>query len=261
MKPVFILPIFLSLSCPSLFAGKTRFPVADIPTELKKDAKAVIRYSNESFEVHSDNKATYTIAYAITILKTDALQMADLQLFYDNTSRISNISAVVYNEAGEKVNRVLSADILDIAAYMDFSLYHDNRLKLVDTEYQTVPFTVEFEYTINYNSLMYYPIWMPHQNFDISVEQASFTIASTIDHPIRYKEQNLKNKFSISTIDNKKVYRWEVEGLTPIKKEPICLPFSEYAPLVYLAPNSFKYSKHNGSMESWNQFGNSYNFV
>lgn len=254
LKFVVIIILLLFLFKPS-HSAQQKYPVSDIPAELIKNAKAVLRHAETVFEIKSDNRAQKTVNYALTILNKSAIEDSYLVEFYDKFSNINNISAVIYDEKGEKVKRIPLDEILDISAISGYSIYEDSRVKYIDPKYRTIPFTVEYSYTINYNGLLGYPAWFPNYGLDISVEENTFKVIVPENNTFRYHAQNITFNPDIQLVKNSKEYRWTVSDLKPIKSEPHSLPFEEYAPLIYTAPSDFKIAGYEGNADSWENFG------
>jgi hypothetical protein len=245
----------ISLCALSVNASIPVYPVSSIPKELLKDANAIIRFSDEKFEVFSDKRATLKKAYAITILKKEALDMADLELFYDEFSSISAIEVTVYDEFGNKVKKIPNADIIDYNTCSGFSLYESNHVKVVDTKYQTLPFTVEVSYTINHLGLLSFPSWVPHVSFNVGVEWSKYTVTIPEAMTIRLKEQNLGATTNITHEKGFKNYVWELSNLKALKDEPYSPPIMQYAPAVFSAPSDFKIDGYKGNADSWENLG------
>lgn len=71
----------------------------------------------------------------------------------------------------------------------------------------------------------------------------------------RYKELNIVDSVGIVMEKNNKKYTWEINNHPAYEKEPYSAGFSDRAPGVILAPYTFKYEGHEGSMESWSSLG------
>lgn len=247
--------VLVSLSIASVKASKIEYPVSSIPKELLKDANAVIRFSEDNFEILTDKKATLKKSYAITILKKEALDMADLELYYDEFSSISAINVTVFDEFGNKVKKIPSSDIIDYNTCSEYSLYENNHAKVVDSKYQTLPFTVEVSYTINYTGLLSYPEWVPNESFNISVERSKHSVTFPEEITCRFKEQNIGVSPIITNSKGFKNYIWDLTNLKVLKDEPYSLPIMQYAPAVFSAPSDFKIDGFKGNANSWESLG------
>ena len=257
MKKLLLITFSLFLLDPffSVSGAEPKYPVSAIPKELLENAKAVIRISEMSFEINSVAHATLKNHYAITILNENAIDDSYLVQFYDKFSRVSGLSATVYDKNGKKVRKIPAGEIIDHSAVSGFSLYEDNRVKFIDPKYRTVPFTIEYSYTIDYNGLLSYPGWFPNHDFDVSVEETSFDIMVPNGITFRYYEQNLPCKVSITNTGSGQIYSWKASHLKVLRREPLCPPFSQYAPQLFTAPDNFKIAGFEGNATTWENFG------
>ena len=184
----FIIFLFLVQLSFTLEAKENNYAVKNISAELKKNADAVLRNHTTVFELKSIDKASLKVSYAITILNKNAIDQSQFIEFYDKFSKISSIQAVTYNEAGEKLRRIPKDEIIDYSAIAGYSIYEDNRVKYIDPEVRTVPFTVEYSYEVDLKGLLFLPHWLPNYDFDVSVEHTKFIVIVPNDLSFRYYE-------------------------------------------------------------------------
>ena len=170
-----VLIIFCIIIPVRLMAKEIKYKVADIPKELKENARSVIRNEEIVFELSSISSAVQKVTYAITILNKNGIDDAYFTQYYDKFTHISDIRARVYDENGEQIKRIPADAIIDHSAISGFSIYEDNRVKFIDPKVRTIPFTVEYSYEISYHGLMSYPIWNP-TNYSIAIEKSSFKV-------------------------------------------------------------------------------------
>ncbi len=246
---LFIEGLFLSLYGKDMF-----YPVSTIPEELKSNARSVIRKNDVVFEVFSISQAKMTVDYVITIMNKNGIDDSYLMQGYDRFTRVSGIQATVYDAGGLRIKRIPNDDIIDHSAISGFSMYEDNRVKAIDPEYRTVPFTVEYHYEVEFNGILEYPEFIPYEDYEIAVENCSFKAIVPASMPLRYQEQNI-TKGTVSNIGNQIIYQWQEKNLKALKREPFALPVSEYEPKVYLAPSDFEIDGYKGNAESWENLG------
>jgi hypothetical protein len=238
-----------------LIAKEIKYKVADIPKELKENARSVIRNQETVFEVISISSALEKVTCAITVLNKNGIDDALLSLGYDKFSKISDIEARVYDANGEQVKKVPKDDIIDHSAISGFSIYEDSRVKFVDPKVRTIPFTIEYSYEISYSGIMSYPAWDP-TDFNISVEKSSFKVLIPKNSELRYLEKNVPNKVVTSNDNKNKIYYWELKNYKALISEPYSNNLSNYFPIVIIAPSDFEIDGHKGNLTSWKNFGN-----
>ena len=231
------------------------FNVDKIDHALKEGAVAIVRSYSETFEVKSVNKAILTVRYAITILDKNGDRFADIKLSYDKFRKINNLKATIYNQDGDRIEKVKSSDIEDYSAVSGYSIYEDNRVKYYKPQVKDYPFTVEYEFEIEFNGLLNYRTWYPVTGYDVSVENSIFNFVIPLDMSFRYEEKNLPCTLLVKDNESQRIYRWEITNFPVIESEAHSPYFTEICPSVVTVPNKFEIDGYEGNMNSWEQFG------
>ncbi len=249
-----LLTVFL-LASGSAWSGNP-YDVANIPDHLKEDAIAVIRERHETFEVRSERRASYTERRVITILERRAEGLADLYVQYDDFRRVSNLSGTIYDAKGNKIRDLRSREFMDRSAASSFSLYEDNRLIYTDIYQSQLPFTVEFEYEVDYRRGFFFPDWFPQMVAGVSVQQTSFTLITPREMEYRYQVYNHDDLESeISMPARRMARKWELKELPAIKSESYMPPFHRIAIHLLAGSNDFQYDRVPGDMSNWENYG------
>lgn len=255
-KRLLLAAFFFTLLSSEVWAAKEiKYPISEIPAELRKNAKAVVRLEKREFEVKSDNRATEKITLVISILNENGLEVADFYEYYNRYIQLSHISASVYDENGEFLHRIKQDDILDISATSGGTVYDDNRVKVFDPKTKEYPFTVEYNYEKEYNGIFMFPTWLLLKDYNISVEKAEFKVISPNEKDIRVKQANFDQNPVITTVDEKVVRTWEVSDFVARQEEPFSASVAEYTPVIRLAPNFIKFGGVSEDFASWKDLG------
>lgn len=226
----------------------------DIPQDLLKDANAVVRESNISFTVNAIDAATLHVERTVTVLNEWGDRQAKLAIEYDKQTKIKKISYQVLNAQGEVVQKVKAKDMEDFSNAQG-SLYEDNRVKYYQHTSNQYPYTIRYAYDIVYDGLLFYPDWYPQDGYKVSVEQSSFTVTTPKALSFRYKESNIQEKPSVIDHGDQTMYTWKVAQIAAIKAEPWGPSLAKLSPVVWTAPNDFKYEGYQGNMSTWENFG------
>jgi hypothetical protein len=250
-----ILTVLFLLNALIVFCADIKYNTSDIPTELLENAKAVVRYENVEFEVISPEKALQKVIFAITIVNKNGLRNSWFVGFYTKFSRISNLHAKVYDQNGEKVKTIFMDDIVDVSAIDGYTLYADNRVKIIDPKYEVYPFTVEYSYDVEYDGCLNYPQWQPYEDYNISVQESGFKVIVPSGYNFRYMENNLDSLCKITPGVKSTSYFWQAKNLKAVLKEDFSMGIEEYLPIVYPAPSDFEIGGYAGNLESWQNFG------
>ncbi len=252
MKYLFLV-LYVVLNGFSAFSADHLYCVSDIPDDLKKNAKAVIRDRSESLEVLAPDHAIYKVHVAITILNENGIKKSWFVQPYDQFSRVRKIKAKLYNAAGELIKSGLSFDVDDYSAISGYSLYEDTRVKLIDPKYRTFPFTVEYSFEIHYHGILDYPDWRPVPDYNISAERSNFRVIMHDGMDLRYREENFRIKPSVQYSGKSKTYVFQASNLKARIEEPYSLP--SVLPVVYYSPENFEIQHYTGRCDSWKNFG------
>ena len=255
MKKILLLTVIMVLSGNFCFPGEILYKVSDIPPELKENARSVIRFSSVEIKATSVEKAVVKYSYAITVLNKNGIDDARFMVFYDKFLSVSNIKGRVFNEYGELVDKISMDKIRDFSAISGYSLYEDNRVKYIDPENRTYPFTVEYSYELGMNGILNYPFWFPLIDYNISAEKCNLKVIVPKSIELRYFERNLPVIVKISSDEENNIYQWELNDRKAIKYESFSPPRSDFFPAVYLAPAEFELSGYPGRSTSWNALG------
>lgn len=249
-----LLILFSSLS------GKEKdqffYPAASIPEILKKDAYAVCREYRHEFELFDYGKATEKVHLIITVLEENGDNFGKLLLAYDKSKKVKTISGRIYNGLGISEDKLKNTAIQDLNYTSAGAIYDDLRIKLADFKIKTYPYTVEYNYEIEYDGLISYPDWQPTEDYRLSTEKSSFSISYPENLEIRIRELNLPSGCKTEKKENGKHFlEWKLDSVTAWREEPMSPELYTQTPRVIIAPTNFIYDGSEGKMTSWQEFG------
>ncbi len=255
-KTLLFSSIFILLTLVMEAKDAPHYAVDKIPAELTNNANAVIRSEEVSFEVLSSSKGKLTTKYAVTILKEGAVNMSVLKLTYDKLKKVSNIEGTIYDAQGKRVKKIKSDEIKDLSAIDGATLFSDNRIKYIDPEYYNYPFTIEYAYDTDYNTLFFMPSWSAYNGYNVSIENSDFSVTIPSSYELRYRE----SKVNVSIVDNSTTentitYHWNINHFKALAHEPLSPYVIDLVPNVELAASSFEMDGINGSLKSWKDIG------
>jgi hypothetical protein len=231
------------------------YDVANIPAELKVNAKAIVRTDETVVEVTSANKLKIKSKFVITILNENGLDVSFFRQYYDKFSKISGINGIVYDAKGKKIRRVPNDEINDYSAISGYSAYDDNRKKVIDPKITTFPSTVEYTWEETIDNLFNIPGWYAYPDYNVSVEFSSYKLILPNEKDIRYYDRNLSSPPIITTSEGVKNMMWQEKGLPALKPEYFCAPFAEYTPNIIFSSSEFELAKTTGNAASWQEIG------
>jgi hypothetical protein len=244
-----------SAALASSFKDQEReFDVAKMPAALAKDADAVARLDALVFTVESPGKATERVRQAFTILNDKGREFGKVYVGYDKFRQLAVLRGWLFDAQGKKIRDLKKSDTNDYSAITGYSLYEDNRVRVAELYYDTYPYTVVFEYEVNYNGLIKWPSWYPFLS-RASVERSSFEVSVPADMPLRYHLRDVEHAPQIEPGGNRKILRWEAMNLPKWEREPYS---PGEAPCILTAPSAFEIGGYAGDMSSWAALGKWY---
>ena len=244
----------------SLTAGRPaadpKYPVKEIGEQLKLNVNVVVREHRRTFTIMAKDRASYHVYKAITILNEQGKSFALEVVGYDELTKVKNFEGTVYDADGKLLKRLKNSEIYDQSAFDGVTLFSDHRLKAADLSHGSYPYTVEFEYELELKYLFQIPPFQLLSAEKMSVEHATYRLA--------YPEE-LKPKFLLINLDQQPLLEnpgggtetisWEFENILPIKSEPHGPARDNLYPRILSAPSHFEYADYEGSMNSWDDFG------
>jgi hypothetical protein len=248
----FALSFAMIINCVRAFSGDIKYPCNNLKPELTKNANAIIREQEETFTIVDKGHATCKVHKVITILNKSADDEAILHLVYDKITKVSDYKCFIYDADGQQIKKVKTSEFSDVSAY-NYALYSDERIISYTPVVNTYPYTLDYSYTFSYEGLLQYPKWNPQDEYDLSVEKASYKIITPSNFSFRYKEFNIHDSVIISKPNNLVTYTWSLENLPAVEYEPYSAGYISSE--VVLAPNDFEIEGYDGDMRSWNEFG------
>ncbi len=231
-----------------------KYPVSAIPSELKENVNVVVREDHMKFKILAKNKATHYVHYAVTILNEKGNEFAKHDVWYDKLTKVTDLNAFVYNALGAVIKKLKNKEIYDHAYHDGSSLFNDDRLKSIDLSQSSYPYTVEFEYELEYNFLYYIPgLWVGGEHE--SYQNVSYELSYPPSLAPRYKIFNIAAapiKTSELGFEN---IKWSFKDVRPIKREASGPPREEIVPHILAAPSTFEFEGYSGTMDTWQHFG------
>lgn len=238
-----------------LYAGDIKYPVADIPKHLLKDAKAVVRNEEITVEINANGKLVQEVKYAITILNKNGKSQGYFLQSYDKFHKVSNVKARMYDSDGKEIKKSGGFEILDYAIIPEGSAYYDGRIKAIDPENFEYPYTMEYSYEVNYNEVIYYPGWHPIKDFEVAVERSKFTLIVSRQAECRHFEKNIVFGASIQETPENIITVWELTNTQAFAYERFSPPLDSFTPVVLLAPTKVRVEGYEGNFATWQGFG------
>jgi len=226
-----------------------------IEDSLLKNANAVIRNSEYHLIISDDSEILLKVKKAITILNQRGNYMAELFLPYSKYSKVKFIKGKVFDKFGLLINEIKKTDILDNSYRDGFSLYTDVRYKLVKSRDEKFPYTIEYEYEMEYDGTFQFPNWYPISSYNISVEHAQLLISSFSGYKFRSKSVNYLSACKKTADKKYEYYKWNIDYYKAVKKEQFNNSILNIVPYIIIAPSDFEIDDYAGNADTWENIG------
>ncbi|MCC6411466.1 MAG: DUF3857 domain-containing protein [Saprospiraceae bacterium] len=244
---------FIALcACTVLAAQPASYAVDLLPAALKNDAHAVRRYRHIRYDVRSPENIVLQFTEAVTLLNSNAKGHTTLAVFYDKQTKIRSLGATVYDAQGKVTKKYKEKDFRDFAAQDGFSLYLDDRLRLLEVAVPGLPCTVEFTYETDNKGLLTFNTFMAYASTHFAVEEDVYEVKAPTNYGLRYKNVNgapEPEKLPDGTL------RWTYRNLPALPDEILSPPLDALSPTVWVAPNTIAYDGSSGDISTWENLG------
>lgn len=235
--------------------AQENWAVSNIPARLKEGAHAVKRMERIYVDVRDKGKAVVTFYQVISILDEGGVDHASLVVPYSKIISVKSIEGTLYDANGKKVRSLKKNEIKDYSNTDDISLADDNRIKTHAFGYTTYPYTVAYEYEMQFNGLMFMYPWNPVESFDYSVESSVMQVEVPAGFALRYRAFNYAPEPVITAKDDKQLYSWSLQHFSALPEESYRPAWRYFSPEVMLAPTDFRLQDYDGNMATWHSFG------
>jgi transglutaminase-like putative cysteine protease len=238
-------------------------------TELKKNGfvenvNSIVLDQQEVVNIISQNLMHVKKTRKVLILNELGEQNIDAYLYYDDRTKIKNLTLSVYSLDQVKPIKVIKEkEFKDYNASDGFSIVTDNRIKTSGYKHVLAyPFIADFtvEYSTSNTALI--PSFHPLENNQENIVTSQYQINYPADLGFQKLEKNLKD-YSIETIATDNSISYSVKNLKYQEKEQNSLSYSKTMPHVLFGLQKFNLEGISANVTNWKDFGTWYysNFV
>ncbi|WP_341221542.1 DUF3857 domain-containing protein [Polaribacter atrinae] len=255
MKKFNCLWLFISLfSITTTFSQKENYPTLLIPSALTEDANAVIRDNSIEITIEDVDEMTVYNREVITVLNKLGNRYVSMSAHYDNDTKITALSANIYDAFGRQIKKYKERDFLDVSAVSGGTLYSDSRVKYIDHTPVSYPYTVVFESEYKTSSTGFIPSWFPVESYFLSIEKSSYKLLNPKQFTVRTKEKNF-NSYSIENTSSEFNVNYAISNQKVVKYENNAPLSIDIMPYLLVGINQFSLKKIVGEATNWSEFG------
>jgi hypothetical protein len=235
--------------CQSIATGR-------LPDSLEQGASVVNRMDLTEIEIESPRKARMHCKYVRTILNPAGDAYGTIFTFYDKFHDLGNVSATLYDEAGNVVRKLKKSELEDWNLEEMGMLMVDTRVKVYRFAVRKYPYTVSYEEDVTLNGLFGLPNqWQPQESPMMSVVSSNLVIRAPADYPLQYKDYHYPDPATITDTKGIRTYTWQLANRPAVTQEPYTAAWYSRSPHVNLAPGDFEVEGHKGNCASWTELG------
>ena len=204
-----------------------------------------------------ENRQKMEVEYSWQYLVNNKLggTWASEVIYYDGSSKIKDLEVSLRTPSGDVIRKLRSNEIKD-EPITSFSLFTDQRKKVIEVAHDRYPYIVVISYKKEHKGILNLPTWWPQRYTNVPVLRATYNVSAPVDFNINYKAYNGPLEPIITNEKKRTVWSWEADSLPVIPDEPYELPYRELLPHLRVTPMAFSYAGKNGSTADWVAFGN-----
>jgi hypothetical protein len=166
---------------------------------------------------------------------------------------IKGFSSRVYNNDREEIYSYKKSDGTKVCGYSSAALFADVCTRGFWLGARTFPFVTEYEFTLEYKSLFFWPSWEP-QRF-IPVNSSSFTIIAPTDFKFNTRPSG---EIPVAVVTNRKdktLYTYELSDIPPIAEEDHVFSLGENLISLRFSPGKYTLGDYEFDGSSWQSLG------
>ena len=226
-----------------------------LPDSLTAHADAVIREEAMVVRLLELDKMTIEVHRVVTVLNKRGNQHVGAGVGYNNSRKVNDIRATVYNALGKELQTFKKRDFTDVSAVDGGSLYSDSRTLFLNYTPVAYPYTLDFSYELEVAGTAPLPNWYFLKGYRVSTQRSRMDVHyAQADLKPGIQEKNLEG-YSIKREEGPLSLRYSVEGIAALRKESYSPALQEIAPQVNLRPRHFSYEGIEGRIDTWSDVG------
>lgn len=257
MKNQFSVLFFLLFTLIS-FAQKNEYAITTIADSLKENANAVVRFDQTDIAILSQRSMNIKNRRAVTVLNEKGFDATEAYEFYDKSTSVKNIEAVVYDAFGKEIKRIKRKDFKDQSVVGGSTLFSESRYIYLDYTPISYPFTVEFTSEVQTSSTAFIPRWMPLRGFYTSIEKATLNVTYPADLGFKKKEFQFSGFNLKKNNDTSTQLSYVATNILAQKQEDYSPAYKDLFPKVMMGLERFHLEGVDGTATNWTDFGKWY---
>ena len=167
---------------------------------------------------------------------------------YDKYSKITDAD-IQYTYKSGITKKFKLKDFADQVMHDGFSLFSDNRMKILLATVDEYPVTIVYNYSIKYKNTLALHTWMPINDFHTAITHTALSIKSQSPGWVSIKEINFNGKKE----EKDGVMIWRMDSIPPIEDEMFSM--EDDLTKILLSPTLIDVDGFKGNLKSWKEYG------
>ena len=254
MKKYSIILFFFLFFVEIAFSQNSELAVFKIPDNLKENANAVVRLNQTDISILSQRKMNIKTKRIVTVLNGKGVAMINASEYYDKSTSVKNIEAVIFDAFGNEMKRVKRKNFKDVTAVGDGTLYSDSRLIYFEYTPTSYPFSVLYESEIETSNTAFIPQWFPVNGYFVGIEKNVLNVSYPDNLGFKKKEIGFENYSITKIVDTPTKISYVATNILPQKYEDYT-PVQSGFPKLMLGLDFFYLEGVEGVAKNWKEMG------
>lgn len=246
--------LFLMLILQQNVMGQDNFLISAIPSGLTDNADAVVRLDHTDIEISGRESMKIKRHRVVTVLNEKGLGDANAYAYFDKTTDVNAIEAVIYNAYGLQVKKIKRKDFKEVSVSDGPGIMDTKRVYLDYTPVQ-YPFTIDFVSETSTSNTAFIPTWYPVDDLYVSVEKSEIVITVAPELEFRFKDYNFGSGINLEKTESGNTLMLSASNIPALKREEYSPSFFKVVPHAIFGLEKFHLEGVDGEATDWERFG------
>lgn len=237
---------------------KLDFELNSISPDFIKDSDIITVDKKIEIEIINQNTSKEKFSETFLLFDKNGLKNFKNGTCYDNLTKLDSINVKIYDANGNFVKTYYKQNFSDVTISDGYSLYNDNRAKLIKLDYAKYPFFAKIEYYKTNDFTIFINPFFALERENHKVLNTEYSIKYPEGFNLKTFEVNLKEYQIEKEIEHNKI-SYKGKNLVAPDFEDMNLRYLDLLPEVRFSIDKFALSTVQGQANNWDEFAIWYN--
>jgi len=233
--------------------AQQNYSIATIHDGLTENANAVIRLDQTDITIASRKSMSAKKTRVVTVLNEKGLGYMDATEYFDKSTSVRSIEAVIYDAFGMPIKKIKRKDFKE-QAVSEGSSITDNKLLYLDYTPTQYPYTIVYTSETETSNTAFIPRWLPVEGTFVSTEKSLYNITYPADLGFKFKDYNF-GEVPLNKVQTSTTLSLSAENIAAQRSEDYSPSFNKVRPHVLFGLEKFHLEGVDGEAHSWEAFG------